>query len=453
MSKIKAILYAIFTTLVMFSANRIIALEEVYTRESYISAPIVELGKFWVNYEAGFTYPAFFMAIAMCFFFCKSQSYVADMSKAQHRAASVGAVIYALCIIVGRSFMYVGDFGLIIANKLQAVISFFDYVGYFIFIRQLLCVFFVWLDRLTWEEMPDTESLNPKYCARGIGRIMLCLFICYSPYVLFFFPGGVWTDVSMQLMMYTGEYAWTTHHPIFTTWIAGKVFDFGCYIGDCNIAVFLFNIAQTAVGVWTLAYAIQYFWYRTGNKRIRDILLIIFATALNWPLLFYSMSKDSAYDIAVLWFVIFLMKIMDKKDEMRRRDWLYFGIVMLFVNLTRNNGIYLLVGSIVILVLMAKHSRWLILGVTVVTLLVSSVSTNMAQGALQVGDGSIREALSIPFQQTARYVCTYELTDAEYKELSLYADVDGMKTAYIPEFSDNVKWLFREKWSKDDLKG
>ena len=54
------------------------------------------------------------------------------------------------------------------------------------------------------------------------------------------------------------------------------------------------------------------------------------------------------------------------------------------------------------------------------------------------------EAMSIPFQQTARYVCEYEdeVTEYERQVLDDVLNFEGMKS-YQPNISDPIKILYR----------
>ena len=71
---------------------------------------------------------------------------------------------------------------------------------------------------------------------------------------------------------------------------------------------------------------------------------------------------------------------------------------------------------------------------------------------LGVEKGSVKEVLSIPFQQTARYIKEYpeEVTLKEKKAINDILSYDGIKENYNPEISDFVKNTFREG-SEDKL--
>lgn len=73
--------------------------------------------------------------------------------------------------------------------------------------------------------------------------------------------------------------------------------------------------------------------------------------------------------------------------------------------------------------------------------------------ALQIGKGSAGEALSIPFQQTARMVREHgdELTDGDREAISAVLDYDNLGELYQPQTSDPVKGAFGHRATTEEL--
>lgn len=79
---------------------------------------------------------------------------------------------------------------------------------------------------------------------------------------------------------------------------------------------------------------------------------------------------------------------------------------------------------------------------------------NVAMPALHITHGSQREALSVPFQQTARYYRDYskEVTEEEERIISAVLRTEGIGEKYRPETSDPVKGEFHKEATGEDLK-
>lgn len=71
-----------------------------------------------------------------------------------------------------------------------------------------------------------------------------------------------------------------------------------------------------------------------------------------------------------------------------------------------------------------------------------------------VQPGSKREMLSVPFQQTARYINCYpdEVTQEEKNAIDKVLDYEHIADNYNPEASDQVKNTFNENATNEELK-
>ncbi len=81
------------------------------------------------------------------------------------------------------------------------------------------------------------------------------------------------------------------------------------------------------------------------------------------------------------------------------------------------------------------------------TVLIPAVVTFILTAVYDIEKGSIREMLSLPFQQTGRYVLTYsdEVTDQERQAIDKILDYDSLSDGYNPLLADYVKIHFEKK--------
>ena len=80
--------------------------------------------------------------------------------------------------------------------------------------------------------------------------------------------------------------------------------------------------------------------------------------------------------------------------------------------------------------------------------------TKVLLPSLKITDGSIRETLSIPFQQTARYVKYYsdDLSKNDIKIIDKVLEYETLKERYNPTISDPVKNKFNKYTTNKELK-
>jgi len=129
----------------------------------------------------------------------------------------------------------------------------------------------------------------------------------------------------------------------------------------------------------------------------------------------------------------------------------------IFVMLMRNNGKY------VLLMLTVCMAVWTLRRpknrvAAVMTLLMvcaaSSVINSVLVRRYDIVPGSISEALSLPFQQTARFVRKHEaeIPQDEYDAIDKVIGMSGLAKMYDPVISDPVKARYREGVTGEDLK-
>ena len=74
--------------------------------------------------------------------------------------------------------------------------------------------------------------------------------------------------------------------------------------------------------------------------------------------------------------------------------------------------------------------------------------------ALKIPAGSVREQLSVPFQQTARYVKEHEkeISEEEKEKIDKVLGYDTLKERYNPNLADPVKNQYNKYTTKKQLK-
>ena len=111
----------------------------------------------------------------------------------------------------------------------------------------------------------------------------------------------------------------------------------------------------------------------------------------------------------------------------------------------RNNGIYAIVPTLFLLaVWLKKQNRRRVFLALFITVLIYGILTNgIYYSLLNMARPSPAEALSIPFQQTARYVVCYgdEVTAGEREVIDRVLSFEGMQN-YDPVISDPIKGFY-----------
>ena len=306
---------------------------------------------------------------------------------------------------------------------------------------------------------------------QNVNTIHACTFyfiamiLVWIPHTIVSHPASMECDVWDSLYQYFGKATFTAHHPPVFTVLIGWFASFGLFLGDVNIGFFLWVLLQTIICSAIMAYVL---YTMQVMRTPRWLMVLTFSIAAISP--FYNsyvttIVKDTPYSFAVLLYMVELVYMhLDWK-----KYWKSVGHIVLFVLsnismiLFRHNGKYIIGIMLVYLLIrcilnkkdysgktMAKCVILLILPL----LLAEGISTVVVNGygvTVQEGE-SMREALSIPFQQTARYAKYYgaQTPEEEKAIIDRVLDYYVLENVYEPNISDPVKGRFHYYATSED---
>lgn len=212
---------------------------------------------------------------------------------------------------------------------------------------------------------------------------------------------------------------------------------------------------QTLLLISALSYTIYYMKKLNTPFWLRILSLVIYAFVPAFPFYAMSLVKDVIFTSLVIIYIINLFDLIriSNKEKYSSKRVVGLIILMLLIMLFRNNGIYLIIMSFPFLLFIDRKNRWKILCILLFPIILYESYTKILLPTFKVTPGSIREMLSIPFQQTARYVKEYgnEVTYDEKKAIDKILGYNTLASRYVPECSDNVKNQYNKYATKKDL--
>ena len=390
-----------------------------------------------------------------------------------NKSKIIASIIFAVFMIIGEVCNTYGDISVAFNHYLNIIYTIIKFIGYF----NAFKLMFIYLDKVI--PKLDNNPLKPKksifkwYIDKltkyPFRTSFVTLLILFSIYMIAFYPLVLSPDPRDQIYMFLGipteHNEWvimrnpnvliTNHHPILQTYLIGGCLSIGRYFGNDNFGLFIYTIIQTLIYASILAYTIKFMKDHKISNKYYFIVLLIYLLVPMYAFFTVSAVKDTLYTGFTILFVLWLYDIvenyMNKKINIKYLIYVFF--VMLLMCLFRNNGIYLCLLTLPILLIINKCNRVKIL-LLILTLFGSmQVFNKVIIPALGVSDGSIREALSIPFQQTARLVkyneSIIEESDKEIIDKVLVYETLGDR--YDPNLSDPVKNKFNPNATKEDL--
>lgn len=353
-------------------------------------------------------------------------------------SAALVSLFFALCLLFGQSFEATDSWAPLLGSPLRVALSLVMAAGYTLFFFPLVSALFHWLDRQAQAAPP--APLSRKEQVRFFFLCFALILLCWLPYLLLCYPGSVTYDGMYQLGQYFGQTEATNHHPWLSTLLMGGIVSLG---GDnLSLGIFLYVLFQSLVCAAALAGVCWQVRALTG-RAAAWLTLAFFALVPNFGGYAQMFVKDTLF--FGVFAAFFLCVVLFLKVRGKAGPLLWAGLLLtgLLCALLRNNGLYIVVPTLFLLIPAARSlaARLGAAGLGVAILAVYLCFNQVLLPAWGVAPGSVREVLSLPFQQTARYVqvCGDTLTEEEIAVIDGVLDYETVVSSYDPRVSDPVK--------------
>ena len=388
------------------------------------------------------------------------------------KSLKIISLILAFFMIFGNSFMNVGSTALIFKNIGFFLLSFIMYIGYYYLFLVIISYLFRFLDKNNFSQTKKEKKDNKflKEFKKHPFLFSLCfIIICWLPYIISFYPIILSPDPSFQIKQFFGirtkyaDYAvlldenvvMTNHHPVTHTILLGSCLKLGTLIGNDNLGLFCYSLIQIAILAGTLAFTIYYMNKMQINNKYLIVVLLLYGLIPMFPLYAMSGVKDVLFGAFIILYIIVIHNLIKTKG-INYKWWHYLLIILLLILicLFRNNGIHVIILSFPFLFFVVKNKWKELLLVFFIIIGFNSTFNNVILPYFKITPGSIREVLSVPFQQTARYV-KYHADELNEEEIAVIDNILGIKDLaqrYDPELADPVKNKFNKYTTDEELK-
>lgn len=377
---------------------------------------------------------------AVLFAFCVIIYFKSHFKTNVMPSALTVASLFSLLTVFGSSFEYLDSWDYVFHGPRQFLLAFIVIIGYALLFYAVLKLFLKKLDEGI--SFSSVSSKGLKWIeSHFYFTAFIVIFACWIPYFLIFYPGSVPHDGYAQLNIFFGFWEKSNAHPYFSTLFMGAIMSIGRIIND-NFGVFFFIVVQSLI--CSAIYALV-------CKKIRDLgmplwmsigTVAFYALVPMWPAYSQALTKDTLFYAFFALYVVLFIEILKNREAVLYRNLIFFTVISLLVCLFRNNGIYMLLPAGILLVFAMKKLNKIKVATAVLAMfLIYQAFSMLALPAMGVEKGPVREALSLPFQQTARYVRDHgdDVTEYEKQVIGKVLDYDNLAERYDPDTSDPVK--------------
>lgn len=431
---------------------------------------------------------------------------------ARKPSALLPAFAFACCMVVGKSYDAVGDASLVLGGVSRVAASLIAAAGWFVFGLVGITLLFALFDEVGELRARAGERGAPAPVRAGWRLLERRPFIvpfavlvaAWAPTLLASTPGVFMGDTGDQIRQWFGLPSGTSsylklidsdvvlngHHPVAHTALLGGCVQLGMtLVGDENAGLFTYTVLQFTATAACAAYLVSTLKRLGVEAPARAAVLAFLALVPLFSNYAVLITKDVLFADALALLVAQVAKLLAPHGgegdgpgpaSWERRDEALLVMACLGTAFLRNGGVvFSVVACAPVVVIRLRDARRVApaaayacrraaraaLVASGVALVAHLAFTAVVMPDLHLTPGSRREVLSIPFQQTARYVEKHDgvhagiaggaddgsVSEEERTVIDRVLGYDTLASRYVPTKSDAVKNGFNEYASADDL--
>lgn len=358
--------------------------------------------------------------------------------------------IFAICIVISLSYDKQDNWALIVGSKKNLLISI---VIVAIIMAVTYFVLNILYDKLRKSFVIPKECRSCKagekiFDVHPIVIPWLVLIVLWLPNYILYFPGCITYDIIRQYeQFFSGNL--TNHHPVLTTLFESLFLKFGRMIGHQNIGIALYLLFTLLLTSGIFAICFLWMYKKKTNYWIRFTALAFYGLFPIWSAYARTAVKDTLFYPIFVLFLLNVFEILLESDTIfqARKKIIGFALTSILLCLVRHNGIYVVVMTMPFCIILVKKYRKQLGILLLMFIAFWEIYQKAVLPMAGVTPGGKQEMLSIPFQQTARYV-KYHKGDVSSKEEDMIRKVlnyDTIGRDYNPDLSDPVKNTYTQE--------
>lgn len=360
----------------------------------------------------------------------------------------------------------IGSINQIISHHIVGVFfSVLTISSYFILLDSIqggLTFYFIEQKEFQFPENKVVKTFATRFSNNPFLVSFLIIFSVWLLVALSSFPSVFMGDSLDQVEQFLGIQTKTAAHPVLSTLFIGSFVKFGQIIGNPNLGLFLYTLIQLLVVAILVAYSINLSYQMTRKRKSLLLVTMIIAVLPSINGTVVLATKDIIFSgFFVLYIVTLSAYFLDQQLFFTKKLWLIHSVSILFMQLFRYNALHFIALSLIVFAISELVSRKKLIRkdslilLTILTLFVGSgINQILVRSFAEEGFKSKRrEMLSLPFQQTARYL-NYHEDEVSTKDKEVINNVlkyDVIKKAYNPIRSDAVKRTHNEEATSQEM--
>lgn len=407
-----------------------------------------------------FSYRDAMLAFLVFFFFLKAEErWCQDISRWAYR---IPAGLTAFFLVFGYSFRYTNSWNLIFMDSFHRLISAGMLIGFYVLFARIYELLISEIRRYAYKREENTGRLTEWIMEKhAFWGPFLVILVFWLPYIVAKFPGAAMPETLAEMR----QYYWNeinNYYPPLHTVVLSLIMELGNLIHSYTLGFFLNLLVQLAMLLSAFSYGFVLMKRWKTPYIFRYLALAIICAVEFFPMEATVVEKDVPYTACVIFLVLQLcemVRTIRAEEKLSGKNILGMVLACMGTACSRNEGFYLILFSGIGMAVYAYRLLWKsnrrkctsILAAVLLPVFLFAGYQKALLPALGVEDNGPKEALSIPFQQTARYVRDYgyELTEEEEEIISRVLDYENLAELYDPITSDPVKYTYHAESAQD----
>ena len=369
------------------------------------------------------------------------------------------SVFFAVMYIIGELTNSGFDTVKVILSKKIILYSIIKVISISYVMKNLLQILYVIIEQKKDSDIKEKDTkLNrciEKILQNDIkGFILrsLILIVLWIPYLLILYPGVTSWDTNQSLLQGYGITPYRNLHPVIHTFIISNINKFAHNLtGSYQSGIALNALIQIIVTSMMFSFIVGYMKNLNICKKIRIIGFIFIGL---YPVIGHFsviVWKDIVFNLIIILSSLVIIEILKEKNIKNLKLNILWVILLYFMMLYKNNGIYIeVLSSIVILTYLIFNNRKNIIRVAIILILpviFYLTTTNVIFKQLKILGPTPGEAMGIPIQGLARNIKINgeDFTPEEKEQIGYFFDFEKVKELYNPRLSDNMKNMIAHK--------
>lgn len=312
------------------------------------------------------------------------------------------------------------------------------------------------------ECIKERDNKHDKMGKKKVFFLSCVMFVCWMPYLLALYPANFLGDTMISIGWFVNTLEGATgllsdHNPILTVLLYGGFVWIGQHLlHNVSLALFIFVLIQSACCCLVFSISCEYMLRKLKLPPVFSTFCFLFYCFCPlFPVWNNFIAKDSSFSWVYVLYLMYYIEIVRTEGEVlatSKKHTVLFCIVCLLACLLKKLGFYIILVSGIIVFFWfcwkkkkkecIRFGYSLVLIVTVMQILLPKIIFPM----FGIQKGETYEILSVPLQQTARYVVDYpdEVTSSEREVIDRLLGYDDLAERYEYWIVDPVKYEAKE---------